>query len=283
MNYLKEIIKGILIGVACVTPGISGGIMAVSMGIYDKIIYAVNNVRKEFMKSFKTLLPYGIGAVIGIACLSFMIEILFANYEIPTLMTFLGLILGGLLPIIKRVEKEKFKYTHFISFIIFALLIIVPTVLSGKIVYTANTSFNFISIFILFLLGVISAGSIVVPGISGSMILMMVGYYEVLIRTINEFIKSVLYLNWNGILSSSYILMPFGIGMVLGVFIIAKIIGFLLKRYPNATYWGIIGLVAASPFAILYDIDVTNIGMEVCAISIVAFIIGFILAKKLSE
>ena len=86
---------------------------------YEKIISAVNNVRKDFKNSVKTLFPYVIGAVIGIVVLSFVIEYSLKNYELPTLMAFVGLILGGLPPIVKRVENEKFKFTHLISFILF--------------------------------------------------------------------------------------------------------------------------------------------------------------------
>ena len=122
LNYLKEILRGVFIGIANIIPGVSGGTIALSMGVYEKIISAVNNVRKDFKNSVKTLFPYVIGAVIGIVVLSFVIEYSLKNYELPTLMAFVGLILGGLPPIVKRVENEKFKFTHLISFILFANL-----------------------------------------------------------------------------------------------------------------------------------------------------------------
>ena len=118
LNYLKEILRGVFIGIANIIPGVSGGTIALSMGVYEKIISAVNNVRKDFKNSVKTLLPYVIGAVIGVVVLSFVIEYSLKNYELPTLMAFVGLILGGLPPIVKRVENEKFKFTHLISFIL---------------------------------------------------------------------------------------------------------------------------------------------------------------------
>ena len=123
LNYLKEILRGVFIGIANIIPGVSGGTIALSMGVYEKIISAVNNVRKDFKNSVKTLLPYVIGAVIGVVVLSFVIEYSLKNYELPTLMAFVGLILGGLPPIVKRVENEKFKFTHLISFILFKSLL----------------------------------------------------------------------------------------------------------------------------------------------------------------
>ena len=93
LNYLKEILRGVFIGVANIIPGVSGGTIALSMGIYEKIISAVNNIRKDFKESVKTLIPYVIGAVIGIILLSFIIEFSLENFELPTLMAFVGLIL----------------------------------------------------------------------------------------------------------------------------------------------------------------------------------------------
>ena len=106
MKLLKEICRGILIGVANIIPGVSGGTLAVSMGVYDKIIYALTHIRKEFKQSLKILVPVGIGAVIGLIGLSFVIKWLFEYYPIQTNFLFIGLIIGGLPAIFKRMEGE---------------------------------------------------------------------------------------------------------------------------------------------------------------------------------
>ncbi len=93
LNYLKEIVRGVFIGVANIIPGVSGGTIALSMGVYEKIISAITNIRKHFKESVKTLIPYVIGAVLGIVLLSFVIEFSLEHYELPTLMAFVGLIL----------------------------------------------------------------------------------------------------------------------------------------------------------------------------------------------
>ena len=109
MKLLKEICRGILIGVANIIPGVSGGTLAVSMGVYDKIIYALTHIRKEFKQSLKILVPVGIGAVIGLIGLSFVIKWLFEYYPIQTNFLFIGLIIGGL-PAIFRREKGPFPW-----------------------------------------------------------------------------------------------------------------------------------------------------------------------------
>ena len=282
LNYLKEILRGVFIGIANIIPGVSGGTIALSMGVYEKIISAVNNVRKDFKNSVKTLFPYVIGAVIGVVVLSFVIEYSLKNYELPTLMAFVGLILGGLPPIVKRVENEKFKFTHLISFILFALVIIVPTLIASNREAVREVSFSFGFCILMFVLGVVAAASMVVPGVSGSMILMMLGYYSVILANITAFIKALTAFNIPGMLTCCGILIPFGIGVLVGIVITSKLIEKLLNKYPNATMWGIIALVVTSPFAILWGVEL-NIPVLMILASVVTFVIGFIVARKLSK
>ena len=283
MDFIKDILRGMLIGVANVIPGVSGGTMAVSMGIYDKIINAITNLKKEFKKSFVTLLPYGIGIIIGVIGLAFLIEMLFEKYQLPTVACFLGLILGGLPVIVKKVENEKFKFTHLVSFVLFVSVIVFLTLFSTADVTSHDIPFGMASIILMMFLGFISAGTMVIPGVSGSMILMMLGYYEMIIQTINQFIKAVTNMNLVVIIETCKILIPFGIGVLIGIVIIAKIINKLLRKYPNATHWGIIGLIVASPFAILYSVNMVGISPTTWIISAITFAFGFLVAMKLSK
>lgn len=283
MNYIKEILRGVVIGIANVIPGVSGGTMAVSMGIYDKIIFAITNLKKDFKNSVKTLLPYIIGMLIGIVGLAFLIEMLFDKYKIPTVMAFLGLILGGLPPIVKKVENEKFKVTHLISFAIFVAIIVFPTLLTSTNNTMVEINFGIGSVVLMLVLGFVSAGTMVIPGVSGSMVLMMLGYYETIIQTINSFIKAVTSFDFGTVLSSIQILIPFGIGVIICIFVVSKIIEILLRKYPNTTYWGIIGLVVASPVAILYPTNFLEVGIGTILVSLVTFAAGFFTALKLSK
>lgn len=283
MNKIIDIVKGMFIGIANIIPGVSGGTLAVSMGVYSKIIEAVNNIRKDFKNSIKTLLPYGIGIIIGIAALSFVINFLFENYEMPTISCFIGLVLGGVPIILNKVKNEKVKHTHIISFILMLAVIIVPTLIAIETPAVQQIDFNIINILILFGLGIISAGAMVVPGVSGSMILMMLGYYSLIINTIKETIEAVFHLETATILNGILILLPFAIGIIAGIVIISKIISKLLKRYPNATYWGILGLVVASPFAIIIKSTSYISDWVTLLICLITFGIGFLISNKLGE
>lgn len=283
MNKLIDIIKGIFIGIANIIPGVSGGTLAVSMGVYSKIIDSVNNIRKDFKNSVKTLLPYGIGILIGIAVLSFVINFLFENYEMATISCFIGLVLGGVPLILNKVKDEKVKYTHIISFVLMLAVIIVPTLIAIDTPAIEQIDINFVNIIILIILGGISAGAMVVPGVSGSMILMMLGYYNLILNTISGTIKALMSFDFATFLSGASILIPFAIGILSGVIIISKIISKLLRRYPNATYWGILGLIVASPFSIIIKATSTIDGPVTLLICLITFGIGFFIANKLGE
>ena len=96
MEFLKQVLKGVVIGVANIIPGVSGGTMMVSMGIYDLLIHSITHLFKQFGKSIRTLLPYFIGMIVGIVALASLLKQLFAVYPLPTYTCFIGLILGGL-------------------------------------------------------------------------------------------------------------------------------------------------------------------------------------------
>lgn len=283
MSKIIDVIKGIFIGIANIIPGVSGGTLAVSMGVYSKIIEAVNNLGKKFKESIKTLLPYALGIVIGIAALSFVINFLLEEYTMATISCFIGLVLGGVPLILNKVKNEKVKHTHVISFILMLAVIIVPTLVAIETPAIQSIDMNLINVIILFGLGVVSAAAMVIPGVSGSMILMMLGYYNLIIATIKGTIEALIHFEMQTVLSNVLILIPFAFGIIFGIVLIAKIISKLLKKYPNATYWGILGLIVASPFAIIIKSGVAISDVWTLLICLVTFGIGYFISNKLGE
>jgi len=281
-KWAKDLFVGLLIGVANIIPGVSGGTIALSMGVYDKIISAVTNIFKDFKKSVLTLIPYGIGAVAGIACLSFLIEFMFKVYPMQTSLAFCGLILGGLPSILKKIKGEKITIERAAVFLIlFALVAAVPFLGGGR--SNASLSISAILVIKLFFVGIVASATMVIPGVSGSMILMLMGYYEPVIETINAFIKAVLSFNIEGIISTCAILIPFGIGILLGIFLIAKIIEWLFLKFKTPTFFGITGLILASPVAVLANVNKAFINPASVIVGILVFILCFYIAMVLSE
>ncbi|KSV59102.1 DUF368 domain-containing protein [Acetivibrio ethanolgignens] len=283
MRLFINIIKGIVIGIANAIPGVSGGTMMVSMGIYDEIIGCVTKLFSQLKKSILTLLPYGIGMAVGIVGLSYGIKFLLTNYALQTSMAFVGLILGGIPILYGHIRGKKLGISHGLVFAAFFALILVLQLLGEGNGAQADLTFGVWSCIKLFFVGIIAAATMVVPGVSGSMMLMLLGYYYPIINTITLAVDGLRNADFGQILEAAGVIIPMGLGVVLGIFVIAKIIEYLLNNYEGHTYCGILGLVIASPIAILMGIQMPVITGSVIFGSILSFAAGLIVAYFLGR
>lgn len=283
MKFLFDILRGAAIGVANIIPGVSGGTLAVSMGIYDKIINSVTGLFRHFKKSVITLLPYGIGMVLGLLGLSFIIEFLFARFPLPTVLLFIGLILGGVPALWKRIKGKKINAISIGLFaLFFALLVLLPFIAGEErtdLVLTPDA----VTVIKLFFVGIIASATMVIPGVSGSMILMSLGYYAPILSSITDFVRAVLDFNISAALAECVLLVPFGIGVLVGIFVIAKLIEFLLARFETYTYCAVLGLVAASPISIFTAFKMPAPSILILVISPIALAAGFAAAYFLGK
>lgn len=278
---LKLILQGMAVGIANIIPGVSGGTMMVAMGLYDKLIHSITHLKSEFKNSLKLLVPIFAGAGLAIVLLSRLFEYLLANHPIPTNFAFCGLIAGSLPFIFKKVQGKKVTVGKVIPFLVFFALVILMAVLGNTSGADADVSFTIINVIKLLAVGIIAAATMVVPGVSGSMMLMLLGYYDTIIATINDFIDAVLAFDVAGILSAVGILVPFGIGVVIGIFLIAKLIEFIFAKAETHAYFAIIGLIMASPIAILLKTDWSKFSVLTLVISAGTFVAGWFAASKL--
>ena len=168
-----------------------------------------------------------------------------------------------------------------IPFFIFFGVVILMAVLGEDGGSTADVSFGIVNVIKLLGVGVVAAATMVVPGVSGSMMLMLLGYYDTIIETINDCIDALIQFNMTELLRVVGILAPFGIGVVVGIFAIAKLIEFIFKKAEIHAYYGIIGLILASPIAILMKTDWSGASVLLLAISVVTFAAGWFTASKL--
>lgn len=280
---IKNIVKGMLIGVANIIPGVSGGTMAVSMGIYDKLIHALTHLRKEFKESLKLIVPILIGAAAAIVGLSFVIEFLFERYPLETNFLFIGLIVGGLPAILKKVKGKRASAGNYAALIVFFALVVGLAAMGEREGNAADLTLNAVNVMKLLGVGVIASATMVIPGVSGSMTLLLIGYYNPIIASINCFIRALAAFDTAGILHYAGILLPFGIGVVVGIFAIAKLIEIVFEKYPMTAYYAIIGLIVASPVGILLMSGVRGISVLSVLVSIGTFLIGCFAAYKLGE
>mgnify|MGYP002509949119 FL=1 len=280
---IKNVLKGIVIGLANVIPGVSGGTMMVSMGIYDKLIHCITHLFSELKKSIQFLLPIFIGIGIAVVVVPFGIEFLFAQYPFQTNLLFIGLIIGGLPAVWKKVKGNSVKVGHILSCLVFFALVAGLALVGETEGNAADLSFSLGSVIKLFGIGVIASATMVIPGVSGSMVLLLLGYYHPVLETITNFIKAVLAFDMNGILAGIGVLLPFGIGVVAGIFVIAKIIEVIFEKFPLYAYWAIIGLIVSSPVAIMLVSGMGTITIVSILTGIVSLAVGFVIAMKLGD
>lgn len=281
MKTIFDILRGVVIGLANIIPGVSGGTMMVSMGIYDTIIGCINSLFKNFKRCIKTLWPYALGMVLGILGLAKLITFLLEAYPLPTNMAFIGLILGGLPMILKKMKGEKKGIAGVIAFVLAFALVVGLKIIGGGNGTDAAITLNIGQLIILFIMGAIAAATMVIPGVSGSMMLMLLGYYNPIVGSVSGLVDALLSGNMSAILGCCGVLIPFGIGVVVGIFAIAKLIEVLLRRFPGPTYCAIMGLVTASPVAILMGLSYAGLSAATVIISVAALALGAVAAYKL--
>ena len=266
MDFLSRMLKGLVVGVANIIPGVSGGTMAVVMGIYDKLIGAVSDLRRDFKNSVIYLFPIGVGALLGILLFSYLIEYLLANFTMPTNIFFLGLILGSIPMIYRRATREKLKKVSLLPFAAsFAVMTLLQNVTDAG--SALITTLDVGSAIRLFLSAVAAAACMIMPGISGSMIMVLLGVYTSVLTAISSF--------------NIPVLIPVALGVLLGVFWGAKLIDWCMKRFEQQTYFAILGLIAGSILPILLNAGYTP-GLHTL-LSLIALIAGAAIAFWMSR
>lgn len=281
---INQLLRGVIIGVANIIPGVSGGTMMVSMGIYDTLIHCITHLFKEFKKSVKTLLPYAIGMGVGILALASVISWGLEKYPLPTNALFIGLILGGLGPLLKKIERKKISIPAVIAFLaMFALIIWMGIQRKDGIQNAETLEMNGLQMLLMVGIGMIASATMIIPGVSGSLVLMLLGYYQPVVNALTEVKNGLVGMNFSALGQPLMMLIPFLAGVVLGIFGVARLIEWLMARWPTATYCGVLGLVVASPVSLLIQTDMTGVGIGMVLVSLLCLAVGFLAAYLLAR
>ena len=268
-------LKGMILGSAMIIPGVSGGTLAISLGIYEKIINVITRFFKNFKENIIFIINLGLGILASIVLGALILNYTFEHYPIPTIIFFIGLLIGSIPSLIKRVDlRNTLKISNIFYFLLGVSLVLGVYLFKGSSEVTFSNGFNLVQSIKLILVGVVAAATLVIPGISGSFMLMILGYYKPILEVISETIK------FNNLGNNILILIPFGVGVLLGIIGIAKLIEYLLKNHETKTYYAIIGFLIASIieiFASLFSYHSTIIQI---IISVVLFILGLLLTLK---
>jgi len=261
--FIINTFKGIFIGIALVVPGLSGSILALVMGLYEGIINAVSNFNKDIKKNALFLAPIGLGAIIGILASARIVLWLCQEYPLQSYLFFTGLVLGAYPLIFRKMKKTTFKPSYVLFTALgFAFMFIVSHIMdtgmerSHIAIETLSSASDFGTVFAA---GAISMSFMMIPGVSGSVMLMLLGQYGTVYNAVGMVIDLARYVLSGNFEAAAYVFMtvllvvPFGLGALIGVIFIAKILSFLLVQWEGQVYYAVLGLVSSAVFLLVEE------------------------------
>ncbi len=276
-DFFLTLIKGIVVGLGAITPGLSGSVLLVIFGLYQKALNAISTIFKNFKKNLIFLIPLALGIGSGMLLFSGIARYFLANFEMQTRFTFLGLVVGTLPLFIREVTKEKKaegkKFPKR-----YILLILAATTAGLLMSYVGGVGFPEIespNILQSVLLGLVVAASYIIPGVDSAVILNYFGMYNTWINM----------LHLGNLKIDGFILkqaLPTGVGLIIGVLLISSLINFLLKRYYTITFSVIFGLFISIIPKLLNESCVLGFDGKT-AVSLILMTIGFIFSFFLSD
>lgn len=270
-----NILKGFAMGTSDLVPGVSGGTIALLLGIYNQFIASISGIfSRRFWPSFTFLIPIIIGMLLAMGSLSNLFNYLLSQHHIPTMFFFGGLIIG-IVPYLLKISNYKTSFTtkHYMMVIAGIAILIVITLMNNGDKHAGETLTLSTGLIIkYFIAGMCASSAMLLPGISGSFMLLVFGVYGTVMLAISEVVK----LNFTGL----PILLAVGFGVLAGFIISSKIIQYFLTHHKLMTFALIIGFVVGSLFAVFPGLP-TNIVMWF--VSLVVFIVGFIVSLTLGR
>ncbi|WP_078552949.1 DUF368 domain-containing protein [Bacillus alkalicellulosilyticus] len=256
---LKTLYKGMAVGITETVPGVSGSTVAMILGIYEKLLYSISIITTpDRRKAIPFLVIFGLGMIIGFACSIFTISFLLDNFRTQTLIFFVGIIVGFLPQLwneARRHSLSSFEGRHYVIIALFFFIVVIGQILgSGYELSSENISRG--DYIFLFGAGLLASTALVLPGISGALILTILGVYEIATQSLLD-----LHLP---------IIIAIGLGVIAGVLFTSKVVRYLLEHFTLAAYAAMVGLVSGSIIAIFNEIEGT-ITIPIIIVSVLTF------------
>ena len=260
---MKNFFKGFVVGIGKIIPGVSGAMIAISMGIYDKCAFYICNFKDNKKESIKFLFPIVLGIILSIVFFSKIIYLCLDKFYLITMLFFIGLIVGGVPMVVNKVNKKDCCIV-IISFVIFFLLSI------SSIDNTYVIKNSVIDYVIFFISGIVEAIGTVVPGISSTALLMIMGTYDNIITSIAN-------------LNNIKIIIPFTVGLVMGIVICVRIISYLFNKCGNKVYAFTLGVLLSSIMLLIVRTFRYEVNIIELVIGIIFMIVGIFISNLLEE
>ena len=264
-EWFRRLIAGLAIGTGAAIPGVSGAAIAVIFRVYEDIINAVNNFRKRFGWAITVLIPILIGILIAVAICIVLFHLAFRHLMFVLMCVFAGFLLGSFPGITDEVKNEK-KDIYAILFMAMGALFVIAlglaSVVAGvygvSVVSLFNDPIPWWLYLVLIPVGAVAAVALTVPGLSGSLILLIIGFYRPLVDNAELWAKELLHGNFTHTLPLFGVIGCFGIGCLIGVVVVSKIMNVLLKKFRKETYFTIIGFISGSVFVLFFNYEIFN-------------------------
>lgn len=279
-QFFKRFLQGLLLGFALIT-AIGGGTMAVLIGVYDDLIMAVSDFRKNPRKSLALLVPMGIGGIISMGALFYPIKILLEHFPFITISFFVGLTMGGL-RVFHKTLKGSITWQNLLLTLFGFLFVFGLGAFTWFTTLSADLyNINLIQLLLFFLIAFVSMGGHVSPGLSGTFILISFGYYEQLI----DFMFRIVKLDFVHVGYDLSAIFLFALGSLLGLIVVAKVYKYFFSKDRVKTYFTILGFIIGSITIAYFNGKIkpeyAKIGSFeplTLVLSIVAIVVGFVIA-----
>ena len=266
---LSYILKGIIVGVGKIIPGFSGSVVMISFGLYDKAILAITNFFKDVKKNGLFLLNLGIGIIIGIVLFSRVINYFISNYYVYTMMLFIGLIVGGV-PLIWEKSYKNIKGL-LLALISLMVILLINSIGGGDNYIIRN---NYRDIITFFVAGMLEGFGTIVPGISSTALLMLMGIYNLYLNSLGNIF------NINNLTFTCWFFIPFSLGFLITIIGLAVIINYLFFKYEECSYSSILGILLGSVIVLFGDVIFKISNIKDLIISFILLIIGYYIGNR---
>jgi putative membrane protein len=284
LHYLRILLIGGAMGVANIIPGVSGGTIAVVFGIYEDLMEALGNFitdKEKRWEHIRFLAVLFFGALFSIIMLARVLELCFQNYPLPTVFFFIGLIMGSIPIVIRSHSDMKLNISRSIAFIIGLIFVVILALMQNdngtQAIAIDFTSFTTPDYLYFLFCGMISASAMIVPGVSGSFILILLGVYWTVLGSVSG-LTTILFQDGltPEMITRIFILGSLGVGIVIGILVISRIMSWALKKYPAPTMYAILGLIFGSLYQIYPGFEFNFNGF----IAVIALAIGVVISLK---
>lgn len=255
-NFMSYLLKGLAIGTAAIIPGVSGGTIAFMLGVYDQIIDAIVSLRRHPKKSLELLLPVGVGVVVAIGLLTYPLGLALTYAPFPTITLFAGFILGSL-PQLRKDLPVRLNLRAWVILVIPAIVAVLLGVFSviGELdASSVLTDDAFLPKILLIVVGFLGVSAFVVPGISGSMLLLSIGFYEPVLASLRRLLDHLL--DINGLIPEVINFGLFGVGALVGFVVISVLMKWLLTHHRQDVSLAVFGFILGSLVAIFYNYEI---------------------------